>query len=168
MAFQFETDDGGHGYNVNYAVGIKGVNRRDDVFLVQWMLHRIYTDALFQPVGGKKLKVDGYAGPQTVKWITAFQERVRAKGDACHVDGRVDSARKPTASVTRTVYTILWLNAYLRKYNPTAFANPAVDPTCPGELLAALAVNTGADGPYLPCPQAIPARPQTVPPTGGV
>ncbi len=168
MAFRFPTADGGHAYNVNYAVGANGVNRRDDVLLVQWMLHRIYADGTLPPVGGPPLKVDGYAGPQTVKWIAAFQARVRASGESCHVDGRVDSARKQVASVTKTVYTIIWLNAGLRKYSPAAFADPASDPTCPKELLTALAVNTGAEGPYLPRPRATPARPRAIPATGGV
>jgi hypothetical protein len=161
MAFQFPTTDGGHAYNVNFSVGAASVNRRDDVLLVQWMLHRIYSDASFPRVGGKPLTVDGYAGPQTVQWIQSFQQRVRAGGHACHVDGRVDSARKQSAGVTKTVYTIIWLNFFLRKYNPAAFDEPSVDPNCPRELLNALAVNTGADGPYLPIPSAIPA-------TGGV
>jgi hypothetical protein len=161
MAFRFPTSSGEYGYNVNYAVGAGGVNRRDDVFLVQWMLHRIYSDALFPLVGGKHLTVDGYVGPQTVQWIAAFQARVRSVGHSCHVDGRVDSARKQSASVTKTVYTIIWLNSYLRQYSPAAFAELGVDPTCPRELLNALAVNTGEEGPYVPVSIGIPA-------TGGV
>jgi hypothetical protein len=157
MAFRFQTEGGERADNVTFVVGAGGVNRRDDVFLVQWMLHRIYSDAKFPLAGGKPLKVDGYAGTQTVQWIAAFQEQVRSGEHPCHVDGRVDSAREPSAGVTKTVYTIIWLKLYLRQYSPAAFAEPSVDPTCPRELLNALAVNTGEEGPYLPVPPAIPA-----------
>jgi hypothetical protein len=39
--------------------------------------------------------------------------------------------------------------------------SPSVDPARPAELLNALAVNTGAEGPYRPGPSGVPA-------TGGV
>ena len=157
MAFTFETQFGDPGYNVNFAVGDKAVNRRDDVMLVQWMLHRIYKGYGWPSVGGKPMAIDGWIGPHTVKWIWDFQRRRRAKGNSCAYDGRVDSARKYTGSVSKTVYTILWMNTYLRLACRDFADNPASDQECPILLRNALANNTDAAGPYQEASASYPA-----------
>lgn len=161
MAFRGEATDGGPYYNVNFAVGLNAPNKRDDVFLVQWMLFRIWTDYSLPPLEGRMIKVDGWIGQQTIRYIAAFQAGVRAKGFSCHYDGRVDSARRAVASITKTFYTISWLNSYVAGGNPAVYADPAVDPDCPQEVLNSLATKTSAEGPYAPAPEPV------VPATGG-
>jgi hypothetical protein len=144
-------------YNVNFPVGKDSPNKRDDVFLVQWLLHRVYSDSQYftSPDGGD-IAMDGWIGPKTNRWIIAFQTDVRNLGEACVVDGRVDRARVGgVASITKTYYTIVWLNAFLLDANPAVYNNPSADPECPQELLSALANNSGGAGPYMP--QAIPS-----------
>jgi hypothetical protein len=159
MAYIDSTDDGGNYYNVNFAVGSNAPNKRDDVLLVQWMLHRIYIDdPRFAPGPDRDIRMDGWIGPQTIRWITAFQRAIRRLGLRCLVDGRVDSARVSSeGSVSKTVYTIMWMNEALLESNPTVFGDATLDPSCPPELLAALATKDGSTGPYL----------EPVPATGG-
>ena len=143
-------------YNVNFPVGKNSPNKRDDVFLVQWMLHRVYTDSpSFTAPDGNDLAMDGWIGPTTIRWITAFQTDVKNKGQSCWVDGRVDRAHAGLTEVTKTIFTISYLNSYLAAANPSVFGAPATDPEIPQELLSALANNSGADGPYIE--QAIPS-----------
>lgn len=150
MAYIGETGDGGNYYNVNYAVGNKSPNKRDDVLLVQWMLHRVYIDnpLFFAPDGGD-IAIDGWIGKQTINWITAFQKDIRRLGNPCAVDGRVDSARKSEGAVSKAPYTMLWLNGALLQANPTVFSDPSSDPDMPTELLSALSSNDGSAGPYI-------------------
>src|SRR5262245_32020892 len=115
MAYIGTDSDGDNLYNVNFAVGVKAPSKRDDVFLVQWMLYRVYTDSpFFQPPDAAGISIDGWIGKQTIKWITAFQKVVRKLGNRCCVDGRVDSARKSEGSISKAPYTILWLNSFFR------------------------------------------------------
>lgn len=145
-------------YNVNFAVGSTAPNRRDDVMLVQWMLHRVYIDhpLLFAPEAGD-LAIDGFIGPHTLTWIKAFQADLRRLGQNCVADGRVDSARKAEGSISHAPYTILWLNSFFRTANPDIFFDPGSDPDIPNSLLVALSTNTGAAGPFEPAPLAVPA-----------
>lgn len=150
MAYIGQTASGEDYYNVNFAVGNQSPNKRDDVYLVQWMLHRIYTDhPLFIPPENKDLSMDGWIGPKTIKWIKAFQTDVNRLGQTCVADGRVDSARKQTGAVSKTVYTMLWLNGALRSANPTVFFDPASDPSIPPQLLSALASGNSSSGPFI-------------------
>lgn len=59
-------------------VGTKGGNERTDVALVQYALLRLSVSDMGVPnvtIGmGKMIKVDGYYGPQTASYITAYQE----------------------------------------------------------------------------------------------
>ena len=157
MAYTFTTVTGQTFHNVNFSVGNQSVNRRDDVMLVQWLLHRIYKDRGKQPVGGKPMMIDGWIGPQTVNWIKDFQRRMRENGEPCYLDGRVDAARYQTSTVTKTVYTIILMNTYLLRKNPKAHADPASDPDCPIELRNALATGTDAEGPYQEASASFPA-----------
>lgn len=158
MAYIGKTTDNGSFYNVNYSVGSNASNKRDDVFLVQWMLHRVYTDhPMLSPPEVQRLEVDGCIGPQSVKWIKAFQSDMRRAGRTCMLDGRIDSARNVTGAVSKVPYTILWLNAVFFAANPQIYTDPANDPEAPLELLIALATNTGAAGPFDEQPMAIPS-----------
>jgi hypothetical protein len=150
MAYIATAGDGSNFYNVNFAVGVKAPNKRDDVFLVQWMLHRVYADtpSLQAPPPGD-IDIDGWIGRQTVQWILAFQRDVRRFGNACAINGRVDSARQAQGSISKAPYTILWLNSAFLAANSTVYTNPASDTSCPQELLNALANNTAAAGPYV-------------------
>ena len=164
MAYIGDTGDGGNYYNVNYAVGNQAPNMRDDVLLVQWMLHRVFTDhPLFIPPEAKRLAIDGWIGPQTIKWIKAFQATIRRNGRPCAFDGRVDSARKSAGSISKSPYTVLWLNSALRSANPTVFEDPGSDPDMPTELMAALQSNDGSAGPFIETVDS-----NLIPATGGI
>lgn len=169
MAYIGTTGDGSNYYNTNYAVGIPAPNKRDDVLLVQWMLHRVFTDhPAFVPPENDGLAIDGWIGPHTIKWIKAFQATVRRSGRPCALDGRVDSARTATGAVSKTPYTILWLNVHLQLANPDAFADPSSDPDCPPELLSALATNDGSKGPFVATVSDGPPGDIKIPASGGV
>jgi hypothetical protein len=59
-------------YNVTFAVGYPGYNCRDDVYLVQYFLKKIWeSSSAPQPAG--EMKVDGWMGPITDRWIRRFQ-----------------------------------------------------------------------------------------------
>ncbi len=164
MAYIGDTADGGNYYNVNFAVGLPAPNKRDDVLLVQWLLHRVYADhPFFVPPDGGDLAIDGFIGKQTVRWVTAFQADVRRLGQPCALDGRVDSARKSVGSISKTPYTILWLNAALRSANPAVFEDPGSDPDLPPELMAALQSNDGSAGPFIETVDE-----NLIPATGGI
>jgi hypothetical protein len=156
MAYVHHSADGDL-YNVNFAVGANAPNKRDDVLLVQWLLYRAYTDHPLLAPPGDDLAIDGWIGPETVKWITAFQTDMRRLGRPCAKDGRVDSARKPAGAVSKAPYTIRYLNGAVMSANPDVFANPATDPDMPPELLSALAVNDASAGPFAEAPVAVPS-----------
>jgi hypothetical protein len=105
----------GRVYNVEQAVGQGGTNASGDVKLVQYMLRNIYG----QPAAG--LVVDGYIGPVTMSWIHRFQKDARAKGVNVLADGRIDRAMAQISTVSKTTYTVLVMNAELRRSNPAAY-----------------------------------------------
>jgi hypothetical protein len=158
LAYIGNTVDGGSYYNVNFAVGIRAPNKRDDALLVQWLLRHVYADhPLLTAPETKPLKIDGWIGAQTIRWIKTFQADMRRAGRACALDGRVDSARQPAGTVNKLPYTILWLNAIFQAANPAVYADPGSDPQAPLELLTTLATNTDAAGPFEEEPMRIPA-----------
>jgi hypothetical protein len=164
MAYIGDTADGGNYYNVNFAVGSRSPNKRDDVLLVQWLLHRVYLDhPFFSSPDGGDIAVDGFIGKQTIQWITAFQTDVRRLGQPCALDGRVDSARKSAGSISKSPYTILWLNAALRSANPAVFEDPGSDPEMPTELMSALQSNDASSGPFVETVDS-----NLIPATGGI
>src|SRR5262249_1622877 len=61
MAYIDRTSDpvGGDFYNANFAVGPNAPNKRDDVMLVQWLLHRVYMDHPSFTAPGDDLAIDG-------------------------------------------------------------------------------------------------------------
>jgi len=102
-------------YNVEQAVGKGGANASGDVKLIQYLLRHIYG----QQAAG--LAVDGYIGPITISWIDRFQKDALAKGANILADGRIDRAMAQVSSISKTTYTILVMNAELRRNNPAAY-----------------------------------------------
>jgi|GEM_PF-1202508 len=129
-----------------------GPNKRDDVMLVQYLLKRVYQQGhrtqppLNQANGTAELKVDGLYGPKTQKAITDFQLEMRRNGRSIATDGCVDPERgdSTTSSISKTGYTISWLNEYFWNLYPELAPNIAVDPECPPELKASLNQNAMA------------------------
>jgi hypothetical protein len=101
-------------YNVTMAVGRNCPNRRDDVKLVQFFLKRIFgnpvNDLRKPPSHLKPMEVDGFCGPTTMGWITFYQFHVANDGAPITTDDRIDRARSAVASISKTGYTINWLN----------------------------------------------------------
>ena len=116
-------------------------NRRDDVMLVQYLLKRIYQQGhnaippLDSKGGATELKIDGFHGPKTQKAIESFQLELRRNGRNIATDGCVDpDGNTFVSSITKTGYTIAWLNKYFWLLNPSTANNIAGDPECPSEL----------------------------------
>ncbi len=111
-------------YNVVHAVGKNCPNIRDDVKLVQYLLKILYEKLPADKPNGE-MSVDGFCGPITLNWILKFQLDVSATfpGDIA-VDNRVDRIRNKNfvGSITKTKYTLAWLNANAKKYNPEGWA----------------------------------------------
>jgi len=105
-------------YNVEQAVGPTGANVKGDVKLVQYLLRGIYS----VPGRPAPIAVDGYVGPITNSYILAFQKAMKSVGNNVLTDGRVDRAFGFTSSVSKTIYTIILMNMYLKRKNPGAFA----------------------------------------------
>lgn len=138
-------------FDVEMAVGPDAPNRRDDVFLVQYLLHKTIGEGqmLYRPpikvigVPPGDLAVDGRFGPQTAAWIRGFQRAIAEREGGCgpHRDGRVDPARgRLTSAITRTIYTIDWLNEYYDQMMDILGEdrNLTLKPDCPPELSQAV------------------------------
>lgn len=121
-------------------------NRRDDVMLVQYLLKRVYQQGhkaqppLNQANGTSQLKIDGIYGPKTQKAITNFQLEMRKNGRNIATDGCIDPERSDSAiaSISKTAYTISWLNKYFWLLYPQLAHDIRADPECPMELKLAL------------------------------
>jgi hypothetical protein len=120
-------------------------NKPDDVMLVQYLLKRIYQRCdLFPGSGLDKtngtclLKIDGYHGPKTQKAIEMFQIEMRRAGRNIATDGCVDPEKGLTSSISKTGYTITWLNKYLSVFYPEFFPDIRLDPECPATLKASI------------------------------
>jgi len=96
--------DGWRGYFCPlYSVGAGGVNRVEDVMLVQFLLNRAAVGIALEehekndPYGNpgdikyKQILVDGICGPQTKQAIRNFQSLGKKAGQPLTVDGRIDS-----------------------------------------------------------------------------
>lgn len=152
-------------YNVTMTVGLRQggdeyttwdnyteayyANRRDDVMLVQYLLKRVYQQGQncnppLKDTGAASLKIDGLYGPKTQKAITNFQLEMRRNGRSIATDGCVDPERgdSATSSISKTGYTISWLNKYFWILYPELAPDISVDPECPAELKQA--VSSGA------------------------
>ncbi|HVV93373.1 MAG TPA: hypothetical protein VHD15_08145 [Hyphomicrobiales bacterium] len=95
------------------AVGRGGVNRREDVLLVQYFLNAMWgklRDKAGKTFGsGAAPKVDGVCGPITVGAIETFQKWYY---EGAFADGRVDFVPPGhrTGSLSNNPYTILGIN----------------------------------------------------------
>ena len=121
-------------------------NKRDDVMLVQYLLKRVYQQGqnaqppLNQQNGTAELKIDGLYGPKTQKAIEQFQLEMRRNGRNIATDGCVDSelGDSATSSISKTGYTISWLNKYFWVLYPWLAPDIRIDPECPAELKQAV------------------------------
>jgi hypothetical protein len=91
--------------SIRFPVGQEGVNKAEDVSVVQQLLNEaLGREIKFQSTGIKKLRVDGNCGPLTRKAIQGFQEKVLGwSGKA--VDGTVHPDRKTWQSLNGNVST---------------------------------------------------------------
>jgi hypothetical protein len=120
-------------------------NKRDDVMLVQYLLKRVYQQGQncnppLQANGTTSLKIDGMYGPKTQGAIEKFQLEMRRNGRSIATDGCVDSelGDSATSSISKTGYTISWLNKYFWVLYPNLAHDISVDPECPAELKQAV------------------------------
>ena len=120
-------------------------NKRDDVMLVQYLLKRVYQQGeTYNPPlrgnGTKELKIDGMYGLQTQSAIEHFQLDMRRYGRNIATDGCVDSelGNSPFSSISKTGYTISWLNRLFWDLYPELAPDIRLDPECPPELKQAV------------------------------
>lgn len=117
-------------------------NKRDDVMLVQYLLKRVYQRGqncqpqLSQSSGAAQLKIDGLYGPATARAVEQFQMEMRRNGHNIATDGCVDPelGESATSSISKTGYTISWLNKYFWVLYPYLAPDISTDPECPAEL----------------------------------
>ncbi len=120
-------------YNVDYSVGLGGTNGREDVMLVQAMMRMFYweiTDVgqvdhpgeLDPPPGQTQIiKVDGWYGPVTQKYIDYFQQRQATYNGQTLTDGVLDPYRAESglpsySHVSKTIYAMGSLVAKCANY----------------------------------------------------
>jgi hypothetical protein len=112
-------------YNLVHAVGRGCPNMRDDVKLIQYLLISFYE--VGETIGYKKppgeLKVTGVCDQTTMNCISDFQFNLRKRSKRVALDGRIDRLRNKNGigSISKTRYTLLFLNRGVMKYNPDAF-----------------------------------------------
>jgi hypothetical protein len=130
--------DGEGNVTVTTLVGSYLPNKPDDVMLVQYLLKKIYLKAdetqgriTNYPSDITKLKIDGIHGPKTQAAIEQFQLQLRRSGKNNATDGAVDPELGLTSSISKTDYTITWLNKYLWVLHPNLAPDIAADPECP-------------------------------------
>lgn len=124
-------------YNVNMAVGENAPNMKEDVMLVQFFLQEVYKgQTSFDPpeVPPKgAMKVDGICGPITKNWLLKFQLDIRNRGRSVYADKRADKVKGVVSSISNTIYTLIFLNAGVKKVRPD-FENLESAPDVPNEL----------------------------------
>jgi hypothetical protein len=133
----YETAGGGTKYTSSYEPNV-----RDDVMLVQYLLKRVYQgwqsrgELNESNSGPTELKIDGMHGPKTQQAIEQFQLEVARTGRSIATDGCVDTEAGDTqySSISKTGYTISWLNSTLWALNPALAQDITLDPECPAEL----------------------------------
>lgn len=125
-------------------------NKREDVMLVQYLLKRVYQQGqncnpplksgVGDPHSPITLKIDGLCGPKTQGAIERFQLEMRRNGRSIATDGCVDTelGDSSTSSVSKTGYTISWLNKYFWILYPVLAPDISADPECPPELKQAI------------------------------
>jgi len=127
-------------YNVSYAVGVGGINRSDDVMLVQYLLKKVFENAKYGPAKPtSNMNVDGFYGPITASYIRAYQRRDQTVNPSASVvmDGRIDKAVSSdglSGDISDRVYCIAALNLSLQQDHPSIFADPSTATDMPGAL----------------------------------
>lgn len=124
-------------YNINFAVGDNAPNMKEDVMLVQFFLREVYKgrtsfDPAEKPPRGE-MKVDGVCGPITKNWLLKFQLDIRNRGSSIYADKRADKVKGVVSSISQTIYTLIFLNAGVKKVRPD-FENLESAPDVPNEL----------------------------------
>lgn len=126
---QLRVDLGGAKFywNISADVGWGCRNQTADVMLVQYLLFRGFENSFKKPI-----VMDGVFGPQTYKWIRAFQKEVHWTG----IDGKVDAAdgTRDVSTITKKNYTIHWLNIYMKLGYPLIFRDITLDKWLPSLL----------------------------------
>lgn len=102
-------------YNIDSAVGPGCPNKRTDVMLVQFFLRQIYGHPTKKnKPAGSPIEVNGIFDSTTAAWIKHYQNDMKGQGKPIFPDGRIDranGAQFSVSSVTKTHYTIGFLNA---------------------------------------------------------
>lgn len=114
---------------VEQAVGSGAPNRREDVYLVQFLLRVAGEDAggfkAIKPPNAPPITIDGFFGEETRVWIKFYQEEVnrRQNINVLNPDGRVDPPKLGhlKGSLTHTTYTAIDLNVAYRSRRGDAF-----------------------------------------------
>lgn len=115
-----------HYFNVSEPVGLNCKNRPDDVYLVQFMLYKLFTHAECPRKLGFSIKGDGICGPKTRKAILTFQQMLKPGFKknwnwTMHADGKIHPAPSPTIADGGTIHTILALNKLYARYFPEGY-----------------------------------------------
>jgi hypothetical protein len=136
-------------YLVDAVVGRGGVNRRDDVLLVQFFLNTLWgTKPDKQTVfggNGPAPRIDGDCGPETINAITVFQRWYWQTPDpGGFADGRVEPLPpgRMFGPLRNMPYTIIGLNAnYGSEFGPDRHAMLIKEPNFPNDLKPKLFVS---------------------------
>lgn len=128
-------------YLVDASVGRGSPNRRDDVFLVQFLINAMWnklTDKVTTFGGpGSGPDVDGVCGTQTIGAIEAFQKWYWQTKPGGFIDGRIDPMPpgQPFGPVHHNPYAIIGLNAnFAIMAGPDRHFALAKEPGFPSEL----------------------------------
>lgn len=127
-------------FNVNGSVGYGGQNMPEDVKVVQFFLHRIYTAVVPKDKPWGTMTVDGKVGPITRAWITKFQIDLRRSNANVLVDGVIDKAGNENnasnwdTSISKTNYTIRLLNTNLLKMDTDVYKRLESHPAVPADV----------------------------------
>ena len=124
-------------YNVDGPVGPGGLNKREDVLLVQYFLNAAFETPKFadSPFTGD-MKNDGVPDQTTFAAILHFQTVMKRKGSTIATDGRVDppTGEQIRGSISNTQYTILFLNLAYALDRPDDWPAVSEATDCPPDL----------------------------------
>jgi len=101
-------------------------NQPDDVKLVQYLLKAFYDFQLLHVRPKGEMKIDGFCGPVTNRWILQFQRDCNlASGEqVLLMDNRVDKVlnKNLIGSISGKMYTLAMLNINVKYYSPEVWA----------------------------------------------
>jgi hypothetical protein len=134
-------------WNIHEDVGWGCRNRPDDVMLVQFLLRGVFQNYCkhykVAPPTKKPLAVDGIFGPQTYKWIKAFEDVIPGFS---HHDGKVDAidGTRSMSTIKKRHYTIIGLNLDF-SWDYVYFHDLRMDPNLPTLLANSLSQSMWSD-----------------------